>query len=122
MLEASVSKKSVTNFVLFSKLAGVTQPAPRDQPAIFGGSKRFWPRLAIAFPVDCQSFGKYPVVRMVPMTKSTGDLTIVPRVCLAQNDGVENNSAKRTGISKFDCRKALEIWASSDWFRSVSET
>ena len=56
----------------------IQSPAP-GQPATFGGSKMFCPRVANSFGIDGQVSGSLPVDLIVPIMKSIGDLTIVAR-------------------------------------------
>ena len=63
----------------------IQSPAP-GHPATFGGSKIFWPRVDNSFGIEGQVLGSLPVDLIVPIMKSTGDLTIVARFWDAQND------------------------------------
>jgi hypothetical protein len=46
----------------------------------------FWPKVDNSFGIEGQVSGSLPVDLIVPMMKSTGDLTIVARFWDAQND------------------------------------
>ena len=68
-----------------SREGTIQSPAP-GHPATFGGSKMFWPKVDNSFGIEGQVSGSLPVDLIVPMMKSTGDLTIVARFWDAQND------------------------------------
>ena len=58
---------------------GTIQSPPPGHPATFGGSKIFWPSVDNSFGINDHVSGNLPVDLIVPIIKSTGDLTIVAR-------------------------------------------
>ena len=76
----------------------IQSPAP-GHPAKFSGSKIFWPKVDNSFGIESQVSGSLPVDLIVPIMKSTGDLTIVARFSDTQNDFELRVALKRVFIS-----------------------
>ena len=82
---SSMRARRSRNCFRASNVLVLIQASPPGQPLTFGGENRFWPIPADTTANGMAAPGLTSSWRSVPTTSSTGLLTSVPRLSLAQN-------------------------------------